>query len=67
MARLIITTRQGITYEAEVRDFHDADREMRYFEREYLANHFGDQIVDASVIAGGSVISRFHGGRSEDF
>ena len=67
MARLIISTRQGVTYEAEVRDFHDAEREMRYFERQYLSNHFNDSIVDASVIAGGSIISRFRGGSFEPF
>ncbi len=67
MARLIISTRQGITYEAEVRDIHDAEREMRYFNGAYLSNHPNDVIVDASVIAGGSVISRLRGGSLEGF
>lgn len=67
MARLIISTRRGQTYEAEVRDIHDANREMGIFAREYLNKCPGDSIIDASVIEFGSIISRFNGRQLEDF
>ncbi len=67
MPVLVISTRQGMTYEAEVRDFHDANREIDHFGREYLSNHPNDKIVDASVVAGGSIIARYFNGRLEDF
>ena len=67
MPVLVISTRQGATHEVEVRDFHDAEREMNRFNREYLANHPNDRIIDASVVAHGNVIARYHNGRLEDF
>ena len=67
MPVLVITTRQGATHEAEVRDFHDANREMNRFCREYLINHPNDKIIDASVVAGGSLLARYRNGRLEDF
>ena len=67
MARLIISTRQGQTYEAEVRDIHDANRELGIFSREYLNRCPSDSIVDASVIEHGCIVSRFNGRNLEDF
>ena len=67
MPVLVITTRQGMRYEAEVRDFHDANHEINHFEREYLLNHPSDRITDASIIDHGNIISRFRNGAIEDF
>lgn len=67
MPILVISTWQGATHEAEVRDFHDANREIDRFNRQYLANHPNDRIVDASVVAHGNIIARYNNGRLEDF
>ena len=67
MPVLVISTRQGMTYEVEVRDFHDANREINHFSREYLLKHPSDKIVDATVVAGGNIIARYCNGRLEDF
>lgn len=67
MAILVISTWQGATHEVEVRDIHDAEREMARFSREYMANHPNDRIVDASVVSRGGIVSRWRDGRLEDF
>ena len=67
MAVLVISTSMGTTHEAEVRDVHDAEQEIRRFERVYLASHPNDKIIDASVVGRGGVIARWRGGRLEDF
>ena len=67
MPVLVISTRQGMRYEAEVRDSHDAEREIGRFQRAYLVNHPNDRIMDASVLARGSILARFHNGRLENF
>lgn len=67
MPVLIISTRQGATHEVEVRNFHDANREIDRFNRQYLANHPNDAIVDMSVVSHGNIIARYFNGRLEDF
>lgn len=67
MAVLVISTYHGATHEAEVRDFHDAEREIDRFNRQYLANHPNDRIVDASVVVCGNIIARYNNGKLEDF
>ncbi len=68
MARLIITTRNGVTSESEVRDYREAESEIARFERVYLAQHPRDAISDISVIDHtGSLIARSHNGRLEMF
>ncbi len=67
MPVLVISTRQGMTHEAEVRDYRDANHEINRFRREYLLNHPGDLIVDISVVAGGNVIARYRNGEIEEF
>lgn len=67
MPVLIISTRQGATHEAEVRDIHDAEREIARFERTYLVNHPNDRIIDASVETHLGIIARWRNGRLEDF
>ena len=67
MAVLVITTRQGSTHEANVRDTREANQEISRFERSYLANHPNDAISDISVVSRGSVIARYRNGGVEDF
>ena len=67
MPVLVISTRQGATHEVEVRDFYDANREIDRFNRQYLANHPNDTIVDMSVVSNGNIIARYFNGRLEDF
>ena len=67
MAILVITTRQGTTHEAEVRDTNEANLEIGRFERAYLANHQNDSISDISVVSRGNIIARYRNGGVEDF
>ena len=67
MAVLVISTHRGKRYEAEVRDYRDAEREISRFQRLYIANHPNDKIVDASIISRGGVIARCRNGRLEAF
>ena len=67
MPVLVISTRRGGRHEAEVRNIHDAEREINLFCRVYLPNHPGDSIIDASVVSRGCVIARYRNGRIEDF
>lgn len=67
MAILVISTNQGINHEAEVRDYREANHEMARFNRLYLADHPNDTIINAVVIARGSIISRYRNGSFEAF
>ena len=64
---MIISTRQGNTYEAEVCDYRDANREIDHFRREYLLDNPGDIIIDISVVDHGNVIARYRNGGVEEF
>ena len=67
MAILVISTRQGATHEAEVRDTREADHEVERFRRAYLANHPHDAIADISVVSHGNIIARYKNGGVEEF
>jgi hypothetical protein len=68
MVRLVISTKYGMTHEAEVRDVREARHEIERFNRTYLSNHPRDVIADMCVVDRfGNIVSRMRGGDLEDF
>ena len=68
MARLVISTKYGMTHEAEVRDVREARHEVERFRRTYLSNHQRDAIADMCVVDRfGNIVSRMRNGDLEDF
>lgn len=68
MYKLVISTKKGSRYHANVRDWREASAELARFQRIYFRNHPNDSVSDASVLSHtGERVSRFNGRQLEMF
>lgn len=68
MYELVISTRKGARYHANVRDWREANSELARFQQIYFRNHPNDSVVDASVLScSGNRVARFNGRQLEMF
>ena len=68
MYELVISTKKGGRYHANVRDWREASAELVRFQQVYSKNHPNDEIASASVLNHvGDRVSRFNGRQLEMF
>lgn len=68
MFELVISTRRGARYHANVRDWREANAELARFQQIYFRNHPNDGIADAAVLGRlGERVSRYNGRQLEIF
>lgn len=68
MYELVITTKRGARYHANVRDWREANSELARFQQIYFRNHPNDSISDASVLSHtGDRVARYNGRGLEMF
>lgn len=68
MFELVIVTKRGGRYHANVRDWHEANAQLARFQQMYFRNHPNDALLDAAVLNHrGDRVARFNGRQLEMF
>ena len=68
MFELVISTKRGGRYHANVRDWQEANAELARFQQVYFRNHPNDSVLDAAVLnRAGTRIARYNGRQLEIF
>lgn len=68
MFELVVSTKRGGRYHANVRDWREASAELARFQQIYFRNHPGDGLLDAAVLnRAGTRVARYNGRGLEMF